>query len=91
MTKFNYRQEARIITTETTEFTIEADTQEEADRIAASMTGYDLAEGDGVTLGNTGIDYNSNCLIQADQNGGRATLEIYRDDPEKLLFSNKLQ
>lgn len=89
MPQYDYRQEARIITTETCEFTITAASQEEADRIATTMTGYDISEDmDGVTIRNATTDCNSNRLIPPEENGGRATLEIFRDDPEELLFTN---
>lgn len=57
MPQYDYRQQARIITTETCEFTITADTREDADRIAAAMTGYDIHEDmTGVTVRNITID-----------------------------------
>lgn len=89
MPQFDYRQEARIITTETCEFTITADTREEADRIAAAMTGYDINEDiTGVTICNIFTDCNSNQLISPDQNGGKPTVGIYRGDDDKLLATN---
>ena len=88
MPRFNYRQEAKIITSETSEFSIEANTQEEADRIARTMTGYDIAEGNGVTLGNTTTDCNSNQLIPPGQNSGVPTLQLFNDDTDELLADN---
>lgn len=90
MPQYDYRQEARIITTETCEFTITAASQEEADRIAATMTDYDISEDmNGVTIRNTTTDCNSNQLIPPDQNGGRPTIEIYReDDDDQPLATN---
>lgn len=90
MPQYDYRQEARIITTETCEFTITAASQEEADRIAATMTGYDISEDmDGVTIRNTTTDCNSNQLIQPEENGGQPTIEIYReDDDDQPLATN---
>lgn len=88
MPKFNYRQEAKIITWETAEFSIDADTQEEADRIASSMTDYDIAESDYLTLGNTSYDCNSIQLIVPEQNGGAPTLKVFRDDDDMPLVTN---
>lgn len=90
MPQYDYRQEARIITTETCEFTIIAASQEEADRIAATMTGYDISEDmDGVTIRNTTTDCNSNQLIQPEENAGQPTIEIYReDDDDQPLATN---
>lgn len=91
MPQYDYRQEARIITTETCEFTITAASQEEADRIAATMTGYDINEDmNGVTIRNTTTDCNSNQLIPPGQNGGRPTVEIYREgDNDQPLATNR--
>ncbi|MBS1439878.1 MAG: hypothetical protein HP006_06860 [Alistipes sp.] len=88
MSQFNYRQAAKIITWETSEFSIEADTQEEADRIARTITRYDIAERNGVTLGNTTTDCNSNQLIPPEQNGGVPTLQLFNDDTNELLADN---
>ncbi len=88
MSQFNYRQAAKIITWETSEFSIEADTQEEADRIARTITRYDIAERNGVTLGNTTTDCNSNQLIPPEQNGGGPTLQLFNDDTNELLADN---
>lgn len=91
MPQYDYRQEARIITTEICEFTITAASQEEADRIAATMTGYDIhGDRNGVTIRNTTTDCNSNQLIPPDQNGGRPTVEIYREgDNDQPLATNR--
>ncbi len=88
MSQFNYRQAAKIITWETSEFSIEADTQEEADRIARTITRYNIAERNGVTLGNTTTDCNSNQLIPPEQNGGVPTLQLFNDDTNELLADN---
>lgn len=89
MPQYDYRQQARIITTETCEFTITADTREDADRIAATMTGYDINEDqNGVTIRNTTTDCNSNRLIQPEENGGQPTIQIYREDDDELLATN---
>ena len=88
MSQFNYRQAAKIITWETSEFSIEADTQEEADRIARTITRYNIAERNGVTLGNTTTDCNSNQLIPPEQNGGEPTLQLFNDDTNELLADN---
>lgn len=40
MPSFNYRQEMRIATIETTQFCTETDTREKADRIAVGITCY---------------------------------------------------
>lgn len=90
MPKYSYYQDARIITSERTRFTVEADSQEEADRIAKQQTNYDIAdEQDGISIVNTATDCNSNQLIPSGHNGGRPTVEVYRDDPEELLATNK--
>lgn len=90
MPKYSYYQDARIITWERTHFTVDADSQEEADRIAKQQTNYDIAdEQDGISIVNTATDCNANQLIPPAQNGGQPTIKVYWDDEDELLATNK--
>lgn len=83
MPQFEYHHNAKIITWERTDFTVEAATQEEADQIARKFTGYDIDESDAVTLGDTTIDFSANMLIPVADNNGQPTVEVYRGDDKE--------
>ena len=81
MPKFEYYRKAKVITWECVHFSVEAATQKAADLIAKAQTEY--------TIGNTETDCGSCNLIPFDQNGGRPTVEIYREgDNDQPLATN---
>lgn len=90
MPTFPYYQDATIITSERTCFSIEAATQEEADLKAKALANkYDIDEyQDGVILGDTTTDCNGNRVVPIAQNNGHPTIEIYRDCDQESLASN---
>lgn len=83
MAKFNYTQDQLIKVWERRTFTIEADTQEEADEIAKRIakTNYQVysEDEDSILFNNNEILYDTEENLLPEENNGYFTMEVFRD------------
>ena len=88
MAKFNFYQDVKVQVWNRQFFTIEAETQEEANEIASNFKCDDVTDTDidEVTLGDNETLFDTQEVIYNDENGN-ATIEIF-DENNKRIFHN---
>lgn len=90
MQKFNYYQDQKVTIWDRVKFTVEAETMEEADSIVKSFVDFRVGidERTGVeALGSESL-FDTEELIEVDENDGFSTIENYNDDSGEILSAN---
>lgn len=90
METFNYYQKKKIIVWEETQFTIEANSQEEADNQINNQSSYDIDNMTGILIGGSEILHDTSKRISMEDNGGFSTIEIYSVEQGALIAANGL-
>ena len=97
MKKFDFYQDEKVTAWRRTDFTITAETEEEARRIAKELCGRDVylvsneeAEKLGLEVGITRTDLDTIESITPEENQGNATMEVFSYSGEEIADNTPL-
>lgn len=82
--KFRYRESVKYTVWENVDFVVEAESQEEADRIVREKMRDSFAE-DNFEVIKSGIDRNTVEFLPVEENGNQATITVERKEGENKI------